>query len=337
MKRYALGFAVLALSSGPVFAADAGVVYAAAPPPIDSPVYAPTPLITADVALFVGYQASSPAEGFGGIRGRVNFPLWWGLQEELEAVGALGFDDGSALGVFSHTYHKNQQMFYGVLLGATGQGNGESTHDFTAGVEGGFFFPQATVAGLVSYTWPENGPEWWTIGLEGRWYFTPNDKLFGIVRHFTEGPNWLLAAGYEHWFDGTSISAGITAGWKGGNSHDSHFAMVDVTHHFGSSSLQGADWDRPFHESRLVLVSDIRLKHDIVPIGRLQNGLGLYRYAYNGSDQVYVGVMAQEVASVMPEAVVQGADGYLRVDYGKLGLRLWTWEEWSVLTGEKLS
>ena len=39
-------------------------------------------------------------------------------------------------------------------------------------------------------------------------------------------------------------------------------------------------------------------------------------------------VMAQEVATVMPAAVLTGADGYLRVDYGRLGLRLQTWEEW---------
>ena len=43
--------------------------------------------------------------------------------------------------------------------------------------------------------------------------------------------------------------------------------------------------------------SDIRLKHDIVLLGHLDNGLGFYRFSYNGSDKAYVGVMAQEVAS----------------------------------------
>jgi hypothetical protein len=47
------------------------------------------------------------------------------------------------------------------------------------------------------------------------------------------------------------------------------------------------------------------------------------------SDTIYVGVMAQEVAAVAPEAVVQGADGYLRVDYSRLGLQLLTLDEWS--------
>jgi hypothetical protein len=74
--------------------------------------------------------------------------------------------------------------------------------------------------------------------------------------------------------------------------------------------------------------SDIRLKHDIALIGRLDNGLGFYRFAYNGEDQVYVGVMAQEVLKVMPEAVSRGHDGYFRVNYDRLGLRFQTFAEW---------
>jgi hypothetical protein len=74
--------------------------------------------------------------------------------------------------------------------------------------------------------------------------------------------------------------------------------------------------------------SDRRLKRDIEQVSRLDNGLVLYRYRYKWSDQVYVGVMAQEVQLIRPDAVVRGADGYLRVDYSRLGLHLMTWEEW---------
>jgi Chaperone of endosialidase len=75
--------------------------------------------------------------------------------------------------------------------------------------------------------------------------------------------------------------------------------------------------------------SDIRLKRDIVEMTRLGNGIGLYRYRYVWSDQLYVGVMAQEVAEIVPDAVVRDADGYLRVDYVRLGLNLQTWDEWT--------
>jgi hypothetical protein len=74
--------------------------------------------------------------------------------------------------------------------------------------------------------------------------------------------------------------------------------------------------------------SDVRLKHDIVLLGRLDNGIGFYRFVYNGGSKAYVGVMAQEVQSVMPDAVGRGHDGYLRVDYDKLGLKFQTYDQW---------
>jgi Chaperone of endosialidase len=74
--------------------------------------------------------------------------------------------------------------------------------------------------------------------------------------------------------------------------------------------------------------SDVALKHDIILLGRLDNGLGFYRFSYTGSDQVYVGVMAQEVQMIMPEAVTRARDGYLEVFYEKLGLKFQTYEQW---------
>jgi Protein of unknown function (DUF3300)/Chaperone of endosialidase len=74
--------------------------------------------------------------------------------------------------------------------------------------------------------------------------------------------------------------------------------------------------------------SDIRLKHDIVLLGHLDNGLGFYRFSYNGSDKAYVGVVAQEVQKVVPTAVARGEDGYLKVYYDKLGLTFETYDRW---------
>jgi Protein of unknown function (DUF3300)/Chaperone of endosialidase len=74
--------------------------------------------------------------------------------------------------------------------------------------------------------------------------------------------------------------------------------------------------------------SDIRLKHDIVFLGRLPNGVGFYRFSYNGSAKAYVGVMAQEVQQVVPDAVARGRDGYLMVYYDKLGLTFQTYDQW---------
>jgi hypothetical protein len=74
--------------------------------------------------------------------------------------------------------------------------------------------------------------------------------------------------------------------------------------------------------------SDITLKHDIVLLGHLDNGLGFYRFSYNGSHKAYVGVIAQDVQTVMPQAVTRGRDGYLRVFYDKLGVPFETYDAW---------
>jgi polysaccharide export outer membrane protein len=84
----------------------------------------------------------------------------------------------------------------------------------------------------------------------------------------------------------------------------------------------------PFAALGAFFVSDVLAKRDITPVAELQNGLRLYRYRYAWSDLVYVGVLAQEVLAVAPSAVLRGADGYLRVDYARLGLRLQRWEDW---------
>jgi hypothetical protein len=74
--------------------------------------------------------------------------------------------------------------------------------------------------------------------------------------------------------------------------------------------------------------SDLLLKHDVAPLGRLDNGLGFYRFSYHGSEKAYVGVMAQEVQAVMPEAVVRGSDGFLRVHYELVGVKFQTYDRW---------
>ena len=81
--------------------------------------------------------------------------------------------------------------------------------------------------------------------------------------------------------------------------------------------------------------SDVALKHDIVLLGHLDNGLGYYRFSYLGSSKAYVGVMAQEVQVLMPDAVTRGSDGYLRVYYDKLGLKFRTYRDW-LATGAQI-
>lgn len=69
--------------------------------------------------------------------------------------------------------------------------------------------------------------------------------------------------------------------------------------------------------SMALMMSDIRAKKDIVPIGMTRGGHRIYTFKYKNSDQINVGVMAQEAQKIMPSAVHE-INGYLHVDYSKI-------------------
>ena len=70
--------------------------------------------------------------------------------------------------------------------------------------------------------------------------------------------------------------------------------------------------------------SDIRTKENIKQIGALPSGLPVYEFEYKAEykDQwghgKQIGVMAQDVEKVIPEAVIEHPDGYKMVNYGAL-------------------
>jgi hypothetical protein len=64
--------------------------------------------------------------------------------------------------------------------------------------------------------------------------------------------------------------------------------------------------------------SDPRLKTDIKLVEERPGEPDLYSYRYVGSDEWHVGVMADEVAELRPDALGPVVDGYLTVDYRKL-------------------
>ena len=61
--------------------------------------------------------------------------------------------------------------------------------------------------------------------------------------------------------------------------------------------------------------SDRRIKKDIRVIGMIPNGLPVYAFKYVGADTTNIGLMADEVEAVHPEAVVVGPLGIKMVDY----------------------
>lgn len=64
--------------------------------------------------------------------------------------------------------------------------------------------------------------------------------------------------------------------------------------------------------------SDRRLKQNISLVGRMANGLGIYSYNYLWSQSPELGVMADEVAAICPEALGPMVHGFATVNYGAL-------------------
>lgn len=64
--------------------------------------------------------------------------------------------------------------------------------------------------------------------------------------------------------------------------------------------------------------SDKRLKENITLLGS-ENGYPVYSFNYKGDSDKYIGVIAQEIAEIKPDAVDEVC-GYLAVNYSKLGV-----------------
>jgi hypothetical protein len=76
--------------------------------------------------------------------------------------------------------------------------------------------------------------------------------------------------------------------------------------------------------------SDVRFKRDIRLLTILDNGLRLYSFRYIWSEQIFVGVMAQDLLKRgdTRDAVRADRNGYFKVDYARLGLRMAHFADW---------
>lgn len=96
------------------------------------------------------------------------------------------------------------------------------------------------------------------------------------------------------------------------NENDPWASIIGAGAQIGSSMI-GAGW------------SDRRMKKNIVYVGKDKGtGLNVYEFEYNNPSYPgrYRGVMADEVAQVDPYAVIDAGNGFLAVNYERLGMRL---------------
>jgi hypothetical protein len=149
--------------------------------------------------------------------------------------------------------------------------------------------------------------------------------------------------------ENSTVALGSTGCFGGSNGQNSMGIAPESTD--GSACTQNSDclmWDSPgdpttgggcnFYYPYTCYSSDIRLKRDIVLLGQTDKGIKLYSFKYLSSDQVYVGVMAQDLLEnpKWQDAVITNPTGYYSVIYSKLGLEMVTLEQYQQVSAVAL-
>lgn len=279
----------------------------------------------------------------------------------LGVFGAIGDAGGNAntfgffgnntgvrhgLGGLEGQFYWNALTLYGQFGydAAVNPGNASFVDDahawFVRGTARYFFMPNFMVEGTGQYSkgavgfrnlgnfLPDTGFEMWRASVKAEW--RPNTMPFSIFAKYEYNQtnydqNTIVFSPSERVSE-NRLMGGVRL-YFGQNTllaNDRTGATLDILDTLGSP-LSPLMLSGTGQQQR---ASDVRLKRDIALVGRLDNGLGLYRYRYLWSDTEYVGVMAQEVALIQPKAVLHGFDGYLRVNYDLLGVPFRTLAEW---------
>ena len=71
-----------------------------------------------------------------------------------------------------------------------------------------------------------------------------------------------------------------------------------------------------------MMSSDVRLKKNITRLGVSPSGLPIYSFQYIWGGPTVVGVMAQDLLALRPDAVRQNRFGFYAVDYDKIDVEL---------------
>jgi len=252
-----------------------------------------------------------------------------------------------ALGGVEGQYYWNALTLYGQVGydASLDMGNNSFVDDvhawFIRGTARYFFMPNFMVEGTGQYSkggvgfstfgsfvTPDTGFDMWRASIKAEW--RPATMPFSIFGKYefnqTNYAQNTISFSPSERVSENRLMVGVRL-YLGQNTlfaNDRTGATLDILDTLGASTsplmFSG--------QAQLPRISDVRLKRDIALVGRLDNGLGLYRYRYLWSDAEYVGVMAQEVALIQPKAVLHGLDGYLRVDYEMLGVPFRTLGEW---------
>ena len=155
------------------------------------------------------------------------------------------------------------------------------------------------------------------------------DQSFGITAKAltSNRPNQFVGAAGATFFPFADSKFGIDA--DVGYTFDNGAVLGGYDFLNNSVDVAGGWADTKKHHHP-VMISDRRLKRDVTLLATLANGLKIYSFRYKWSEDLYVGVMAQDLPAnrAWRSAVVTRADGFYAVDYAKLGLKMCLLKDW---------
>ena len=122
-----------------------------------------------------------------------------------------------------------------------------------------------------------------------------------------------------------SVAGGIGSGLKAQSNYNDITGVSDNSVDFGSPGA----YDPTYGTGQVSNpgsgggFSDIRLKENIIKVGKALSGLNIYEWNYKSApNSRYRGVMAQEVSMKFPEAVKLESDGFLSVIYDLIDVNM---------------
>jgi hypothetical protein len=129
-----------------------------------------------------------------------------------------------------------------------------------------------------------------------------------------------LIAGYP---GGQTTGSGMASGWGLPSSSGTDGLLSAFVPSFSRSPGPGSALSAlaPALSLAPTMLSDRRLKSDVVKVGRLNDGQPVYRYRLAGQPNVQLGLMAQDVEKHDPDAVLTDPYGFKRVDYARATAR----------------
>lgn len=151
--------------------------------------------------------------------------------------------------------------------------------------------------------------------FSGRGAFQSGAALKGLA-NYQEG---IGKASYNDFLEMLFKRAGLGLGGAGVLAGAGNFSQGSSTSQ-GTSSGSSSPGLGGFIGSIIgsAAASDERLKKNVVKLGEYEDGLGIYKYDYIDGRGPFVGVMAQEVAKLRPEALGPEVGGYLTVQYDQI-------------------